>query len=38
MLPPLTFHPILKPRPWGSNRLTRLGKLVPEGTRIGESW
>lgn len=38
MLPPLSFHPILKSRAWGSTRLRTLGKPVPNGTRIGESW
>ncbi len=36
---PLIFEPILKPRIWGGRRLaTRLGKSLPEGERIGESW
>lgn len=38
MLPPLAFHPILKPRAWGSDRLARLGKDAPSGARLGESW
>ena len=38
MLPPLAFHPILKPRAWGSSRLRSLGKPVETGSRIGESW
>ena len=38
MLPPLAFHPILKSRAWGSTRLRALGKPVPNGARIGESW
>ena len=39
MIPyPLQFEPILKPRPWGGNRLARLGKRVPPGPAIGESW
>jgi mannose-6-phosphate isomerase len=38
MLPPLAFHPILKPRAWGSTRLSALGKPVSCGARIGESW
>jgi mannose-6-phosphate isomerase len=35
---PLLFEPILKPRVWGGDRLARLGKRVPPGTAIGESW
>lgn len=35
---PLTFNPILKERVWGGRRLARLGKPVPAGARIGESW
>ncbi len=38
MLPPLAFHPILKPRAWGSTRLSTLRKHVSSGARIGESW
>jgi mannose-6-phosphate isomerase len=38
MLPPLAFHPILKERAWGSARLRTLGKALPPGARIGESW
>lgn len=36
---PIKFRPILKERVWGSNRLGRvLGKSLPAGVRIGESW
>src|SRR5262245_1073001 len=35
---PLLFEPLLKPRAWGGDRLRRLGKRVPAGGRIGESW
>ncbi len=35
---PLKFRPILKERIWGGNRLATLGKTVPAGVRIGESW
>ncbi len=35
---PLTFEPILKPKVWGGRRLERLGKRLPEGERVGESW
>ena len=38
MLPPLAFHPVLKERAWGSARLRTLGKALPPGARIGESW
>lgn len=39
---PLAFEPILVPKPWGGNRLERLGKPLPDdqpaGTTYGESW
>lgn len=36
---PVVFRPILKPKPWGGQRLARLfGKALPPGERIGESW
>lgn len=36
---PLVFQPILKPKPWGGRRLeTVLGKTLPAGAMIGESW
>jgi mannose-6-phosphate isomerase len=36
---PLVFEPILQPRIWGGRRLqTLLGKRLPEGQAIGESW
>lgn len=35
---PLIFEPILKEKVWGGRRLARLGKRVPEGANIGESW
>jgi len=35
---PLVFEPLLKHRAWGGDRLRRLGKRVPPGIRIGESW
>lgn len=35
---PLRLEPILKPRVWGGRRLARLGKNLPEGATIGESW
>ncbi len=39
MLYPLKFNSQLKERVWGGNRLGKyLGKEVPSGVRIGESW
>ena len=36
---PLTFEPILKAKSWGGRRLeTVLGKALPPGEEIGESW
>ncbi len=35
---PLIFEPILKEKVWGGRRLARLGKPLPEGANIGESW
>jgi mannose-6-phosphate isomerase len=36
---PLTFAPILKATTWGGRRLeTTLGKRLPPGERVGESW
>ncbi len=36
---PLVFEPILKPRLWGGRNLeTLLGKRLPAGMTIGESW
>lgn len=36
---PLVFEPILKPKPWGGRSLeTLLGKSLPPGEAIGESW
>ena len=38
-LPPLLFHPIYKPKPWGGRRLQELfGKPLPGDQPIGESW
>lgn len=34
---PLTFHPILKDRIWGGDKLKSLGKKLPNNA-IGESW
>ncbi len=35
----LTFKPLMMERVWGGRRLaTRLGRVLPEGVRIGESW
>lgn len=39
MLPPLVFEPYFRPQIWGETRLQRLlGKSLPAGCRIGESW
>ena len=35
---PLKFRPILKQRIWGGQRLRELGKNIPVGEKIGESW
>jgi len=35
---PLLFHPILKEKIWGGRSLADLGKSLPPGTPIGESW
>ncbi len=39
MLYPLKFKPRLKERIWGGSSLaTKMGKALPEGKKIGESW
>lgn len=35
---PLLFEPILKPKVWGGRALARLGKALPDGELVGESW
>ena len=35
---PLKFHPILKQRIWGGQKLREFGKKIPSGEKIGESW
>lgn len=35
---PLLLEPILKPKVWGGRWLSNLGKKLPEGQTIGESW
>ena len=35
---PLILQPILKEKVWGGRRLERLGKSLPPGVNIGESW
>ncbi|MEM9373829.1 MAG: type I phosphomannose isomerase catalytic subunit [Planctomycetota bacterium] len=35
---PLVLEPILKPKVWGGRRLESLGKPLPAGEPIGESW
>jgi mannose-6-phosphate isomerase len=38
MLYPYKFTPVLVERVWGGSTLTRYGKPMPPGKRIGESW
>jgi len=35
---PLQFDPILVPKVWGGRRLEALGKSLPDGESVGESW
>lgn len=35
---PLILTPILKEKVWGGRRLAELGKELPEGVNVGESW
>jgi mannose-6-phosphate isomerase len=35
---PLVFLPLIKPKVWGGRTLERLGKALPAGELIGESW
>lgn len=35
---PLTFEPMLLEKVWGGRRLASLGKTLPAGRKIGESW
>jgi mannose-6-phosphate isomerase len=35
---PLTFTPLLMERVWGGRRLERFGRVLPDGSVIGESW
>lgn len=35
---PLMFEPILKEKVWGGRRLGLLGRELPEGAKVGESW
>ncbi|WP_372595203.1 type I phosphomannose isomerase catalytic subunit [Actinotalea sp.] len=37
-LPPLLLEPLLVPKPWGGRRLGDLGRALPDGVDIGESW
>ncbi len=37
-LEPFALDPVLVERPWGGSRLAALGKTLPEGAVIGESW
>ena len=38
MLYPYKFTPVLVERVWGGSELSRFGKSIPFGKRIGESW
>ncbi|MFI3294462.1 MAG: type I phosphomannose isomerase catalytic subunit [Rikenellaceae bacterium] len=38
MLYPLKFNPLLKERIWGGEELSKFGKKLPAGKKIGESW
>lgn len=35
---PLVFNPLLKERVWGGTNLAAMGKPVPPGVTVGESW
>ncbi len=35
---PIVLEPILKEKVWGGRRLASLGKQLPEGVGVGESW
>jgi mannose-6-phosphate isomerase len=35
---PLMFRPVLLAKTWGGHRLSRFGKELPDGERLGESW
>lgn len=35
---PLVFEPILKEKIWGGRRLEKIGKRLPPGAMVGESW
>lgn len=37
-LHPLTFNPVLVPKPWGGRRLAGYGKALPPAGSFGESW
>ncbi len=38
MLSPFELQPVLAPKPWGGTTLAKLGKVVPPGVTVGESW
>ncbi len=38
LLGPLTFEPVLVVKPWGGRRLEKLGRQLPDGVLVGESW
>jgi mannose-6-phosphate isomerase len=35
---PLHLEPVLVPKPWGGRRLAALGRRLPPGVDVGESW
>jgi mannose-6-phosphate isomerase len=35
---PFRLEPLLVEKPWGGQRLRRLGRAVPDSARVGESW
>lgn len=37
-LTPLTFDPVIVPKPWGGRRLESYGKTLPDDGLYGESW
>ncbi|MFC5381461.1 type I phosphomannose isomerase catalytic subunit [Aquipuribacter nitratireducens] len=37
-LAPLLLSPLLVPKPWGGRRLGALGRSLPDGVDVGESW
>lgn len=35
---PLHLDPVIVPKPWGGRRLAALGRRLPDGVDVGESW